>query len=208
MFTLHDNVLKSIPFLAEAVLKPGSHFLSLEPCDFINVSAVDHLVVKLFQEHQRFADHAEAQKLEAAAQQQKKKDTSNFIVPYPLPGLRSHNVLSSLSSSTAIGSIVSPRPTAMKRVHNNLQDALEASINVNETEEKENSSAKLVSRRKKQPVLAGVNVETWLNSAMGQKDPTVDMFLSLLFEMQRSKAAAEERHHWKAEAAAEEQGRS
>jgi hypothetical protein len=92
----------------------------------------------------------------------------------------------------------------MKRVHNNLQDALEASIIVNETEETENSSAKLVSKRKKQPVLAGVNVETWRYSAMGQKDPTVDMSLSLLFEMQRSKVAADERHHWKAEAAAEE----
>ncbi len=49
---------------------------------------------------------------------------------------------------------------------------------------------------------------------MGQKDPTVDMFSSLLVEFQQSEAAAEERREkneaaaelrcWKAEAAAEE----
>jgi hypothetical protein len=73
---------------------------------------------------------------------------SNFIIPPP-PGLGTHNVLSSLSSSTAFGSIVSPHPTAMKRVHNNLQDALEASINVDEAEDKENSSAIRVVKKKK-----------------------------------------------------------
>jgi hypothetical protein len=62
--------------------------------------------------------------------------------------------------------------------------------------------------------LAGIDAGTLLYSAMGQKDPTVEMFSSLLVEFQRSEAAAEERREkneaaaelrrWKAEAAAEE----
>jgi hypothetical protein len=202
VFTLRDKVLKSIAFRAEAVLKPGSYSSSLEPSDFENVSTVDQLAVKLYQERQRFVDRAEAEKVEAAAQQQRKKDMSNYIVPSP-PGLGTHNVLSSLSSSTAISTIVSPHPTATKRVHNNLQDALEASIDVDIAEEKENSSAIRLVKKKKQPVLAGVDAGTLLYSAMGQNDSTVDMFSSLLVEMQRSEAAAEERH-WKAEVAAEQ----
>ncbi len=69
-------------------------------------------------------------------------------------------------------------------------------------------------QKKKQPVLAGVDAGTLLYSAMGQKDPTVDMFSSLLVEFQRSEAAAEERREkneaaaelrrWKVEAAAEQ----
>ncbi len=51
-------------------------------------------------------------------------------------------------------------------------------------------------------VLAGVDAGMLLYSAMGQKDPTVDMFSSLLVEFQRLKAAAEERRE-KNEAAAE-----
>ncbi len=39
-------------------------------------------------------------------------------------------------------------------------------------------------------MLAGVDAGTLLYSAMGQKDPTVDMFSSLLVEFQRSEAAA------------------
>ncbi len=58
VFTLRDKVLKSISFWAEAVLKLGSHSLSLEPSDFENVSLMDQLAVKLFQERQRFVDHA------------------------------------------------------------------------------------------------------------------------------------------------------
>ncbi len=63
-------------------------------------------------------------------------------------------------------------------------------------------------------MLAGVDAGTLLYSAMGQKDPTMDMFSLLLVEFQRSEAAAEERweknevsaelHRWKAEAAAEQ----
>jgi hypothetical protein len=48
----------------------------------------------------------------------------------------------------------------------NEQDALDASFNVNEAEEKENSSAIRVAKRKKQPVLAGVDVGMLLYSAM------------------------------------------
>ncbi len=51
-------------------------------------------------------------------------------------------------------------------------------------------------------MLAGVGAGTLLYSAMGQKDPTMDMFSSLLVEFQRSEAAAEE-HREKNEAAAE-----
>jgi hypothetical protein len=141
------------------VLKPGSHSLSLQPSDFENVSAV-----KLFQEHQAYVDWVEAEKAEAAAQQQRKKDISNFLFPPP-PGLGTCNILSSLSSSTAISSVISPRPMVSKRVHNNQQDALDESFNVDEAEEKENSSAIRVAKRKKQPVLAGVNAGTLLYSA-------------------------------------------
>ncbi len=63
-----------------------------------------------------------------------------------------------------------------KRVPNNQQDALDASFNFDEAEEKENSSAIRAAKRKKQPVLAGVDVGMLLYSAMGQKDPTVDMY--------------------------------
>jgi hypothetical protein len=108
---------------------------------------------------------------------------SNFLVPPP-PGLGTCNVLSSLSSTTTISSIVSPHPTTTKRALNNQQGALDASFNVDEVEEKENSSASRVIKRKKQPVLAGVDAGTLLYSAMGQKDPTVDMFSSLLVEFQ------------------------
>ncbi len=52
-------------------------------------------------------------------------------------------------------------------------------------------------------MLAGVDAGTLLYSAMGQKDSTVDMFSSLLVEMQRLEAAAEERH-WNSEVAAEQ----
>jgi hypothetical protein len=149
----------------------------LEPSDYENVSAVDKLAIKMFQERQAFMDRVEAEKVEAAAVQQRKKDMSNFLVPPP-PGLGSHNVLSSLSSTTAITSIISPHPTLSKRVHNNQQDALDASFNVDEAEEKENSSAIRAIKKKKQPVLAGVDAGTLLYSAMGQKDPTVDMFSS------------------------------
>jgi hypothetical protein len=58
-FTLHDKVLKSISSRAEAVLKPGSHSSSLEPNDYENVSVVDKLAIKLFQEHQSFLDRVE-----------------------------------------------------------------------------------------------------------------------------------------------------
>ncbi len=106
---------------------------------------------------------------------------SNFLVPPP-PGLRTRNILSSLSLATTITSIISPHPMMSKRVLNNQQDALDASFNFDEAEEKENSSATRVIKRKKQPVLAGVDAGTLLYSAMGQKDPTVDMFSSLLVE--------------------------
>jgi hypothetical protein len=210
VFTLRDKVLKSITSQAEVVLKPGSHSSSVEPSDFENVSVVYELAVKLFQERQRFVDHVETEKVEAAAQQQRKKEMSNFLVPPP-PGLGTHNVLNSLSSSTAISSVVTPHTTKTKRVHNNLQDSCEASITVDDAEDKENSSANKLSKKKKQPVLAGVDAGMLLYSAMGQKDPTVDMFSSLLSEFQRSEAAAEEHrekneaaaelHRWKAEAA-------
>ena len=206
-------MIKSISSRTYAVLKPGSHSSSLEPSDYENVSAVDKLAIKLFQDRQAFMDRVEAEKVEAAAVQQRKKDMSNFLVPPP-PGLGTRNVLSSLSSSTVISSVISPHPTATKRVHNNKQDTLDVSFNLDEAEEKENSSASRVAKRKKQPVLAGVDAGTLLYSAMGQKDPTVEMFSSLLVEFQRSEAAAEERREkneaaaelrrWKAEADAEQ----
>jgi hypothetical protein len=138
---------------------------------------------------------------------------TNFLVPPP-PGLGTSNILSSLSSSTAISSVVSPHPTATKRAPNNQQGALDASFNFDEAEEKENSSAIRAAKRKKQRVLAGVNAGTLLYSAMGQKDPTVDMFSLLLAEFQRLETVAEEHREkneataelrrWKAEADAEE----
>jgi hypothetical protein len=211
--TLRGKVLKSISSQAEAVHKPGSHSSSLEPNDYENVFVVEKLAIKLFQECQSFLDRVESEKAEAAAQLQKKKDISNFLVPPP-PGLGTCNVLSILSSTTITSSIVSPHPTATKRAPNNQQGALDASFNFDEEEEKENSSACRAVKWKKQPVLAGVDARTLLYSAMGQKDPTVDMFSFLLVEFQRSEAAAEERRkkneaaaelrHWKAEAAAEE----
>jgi hypothetical protein len=167
VFTLHDKVLKSTSFWAEAVLKPGSHSSSLELIDYKNVSAVDQLVVKLFQECQRFVDHAEAEKLEAAVQLQRKKDMSNLVSPPP--GLENCNVLSSLSSSKAISSIISPHPTATMRVHNNLQDVLVASVDVDEAEEKENSSARIVLKRKNQPVLASVDAGGIILFCHGEK---------------------------------------
>ncbi len=101
-----------------------------------------------------------------------------------------------------------------KRSLNNQQGALDALFNVDEVEEKENSSTSRIIKRKKQPVLAGVDAGTLLYSAMGQKDPTVEMFSSLMVEFQRSEALAEERREkneaaaelrrWKAEADAEE----
>ncbi len=137
------------------MLKPGSHSSSLELRDFKNLSAVDQLVVKLFQECRRFVDHAEAEEVEAAVHLRRKKDMSNLVSPPP--GLEKFHVLSSLSSPKAINSIISPHPTATMRVHNNLQDALEASVNVDEAEEKENSSARIVLKRKNQPVLTSVD---------------------------------------------------
>jgi hypothetical protein len=138
---------------------------------------------------------------------------SNFLVPPP-PGLGTCNILSSLSSTTIMSSIVSPHPTATKRAPNNQQGALDASFNFDEAVEKENSSVCRAVKRKKQPVLAGVDVGTLLYCAMGQKDPTMGVFSSLLVEFQRSEVAAQEHHekkkgaaelcHWKAEAAAEE----
>jgi len=75
-------VLKSISSQAEAVLKPGSHSSSLEPSDDENVSAVDKLAVKLLQERQAYVDRVEAEKVEAAAQVQRKKIclTSLFLL--------------------------------------------------------------------------------------------------------------------------------
>ncbi len=78
-----------------------------------------------------------AETAEAAAQLQKKK-MSNFLVPPP-SGLRTHNVLSILSSLTAISSIVSPHPSATKRVPNNQQGALDASFNFDEAERRKNT---------------------------------------------------------------------
>jgi hypothetical protein len=79
VFTLRDKVLKSISSQAEAVLKKGSHSSSLEPNDFENVSVVDKLAVKLFQERQAYVDRVEAEKAEAALQQQKKKICPTFL---------------------------------------------------------------------------------------------------------------------------------
>jgi hypothetical protein len=91
VFTLCGKVLKSISSRAEAVLKPGGHSSSLEPNDYENISAVDKLAVKLFQECQAYVDWVEAEKIEAALLQQKKKDMPNFLVPPP-PGLVTHNI--------------------------------------------------------------------------------------------------------------------
>ncbi len=211
---MRDKVVKSISSRAEAVVKPWSHSSSLEPSNFKNVSEVDKLVVKLLQEHQSFLDRVKAEKAEGALQQQKKKDMSNFLVPPPPPGLRTQNALSSLLSSTAVSSIVSPHPTATKMVHNNQQVTFGEYFNINKAEEKEKSSAIRVAKRKKQPVLAGVDAGALLYSSMGQKDPTVVMFSLLLVELQRLEVAAEEHHEknkaaaqlclWKAEAAAEQ----
>ncbi len=109
VFTLQDKVLNLISSQAEAVLKTGSHSSSLELSDNKTVSVVDNLVVKLLQECQSYLDGFEAEKAESAAQQQRKKDVSNFLVP-PLPGLGTCNMLGSLTLSTAISSIISPHP--------------------------------------------------------------------------------------------------
>ena len=77
--------------------------------------------------------------------------------------------MSSLSSATAATSIISPHPTATMRVHNNLQDALEASVNVDEAEEKEISSARIVLKRKNQPVLASVDAGGIILFCHGEK---------------------------------------
>ncbi len=60
-------MLKSISSQSKAIHKSGSHSSSFEPRDYENVSVVDKLAVKLFQERPRYVDQAEAEKAEAAA---------------------------------------------------------------------------------------------------------------------------------------------
>jgi hypothetical protein len=65
---------------------------------------------------------------------------------------------------------------------------------VDAAEDIENFTANKFLKRKKQPVLAGVDTGTLLYSAVGQRDPTMDMFSTLLVEIQRSEVAAQEHH--------------
>jgi hypothetical protein len=81
------------------VVKPGSHSSSQCLSDGENVSAVDQLAVKLYQERQSYIDCIEAQKLQAAAEKERKQNRSNFLLAAPPPSFGAHqNPLGSLSS--------------------------------------------------------------------------------------------------------------
>ena len=98
VFNLRDKVMKAITFRAEAILKPGSHSSSSNPGDFEDISFVDKLAVRLYRDRQIWVDQVEAEKLQVAADKEKKQNASDFLVPPP-PALGSRNILSSLSSS-------------------------------------------------------------------------------------------------------------
>jgi hypothetical protein len=65
-------------------LRAGSHSSSTNQKDFENFLATDSLAVQLLREHKEAIEHAEAEKLQAAAEAQRKKDASDFLVPPPV----------------------------------------------------------------------------------------------------------------------------
>jgi hypothetical protein len=74
IFNLHGKVMKVITFRAEAVLKPGSHSSSTNPGDFEDLSIVNQLAVKLYRDWQLWIDQVEAERLQAAAEKEKKQN--------------------------------------------------------------------------------------------------------------------------------------
>ncbi len=151
--------------------------------------------MKIFQERQQYVDRIEAEK-------QRKRDASNFLVPPP-PGFGNRSALNNYSLSFS-NPIVSPTPVWNNHKSlNNLQGSVLLPFNEDNLKEKENSSSFVAAKKKRQPVLAGVDAGMMLYSAMAQPDPSVDMMVKLMAEFQKSYAAAEERCMQK-EAVAEE----
>ncbi len=65
----------------------GTHATSANPDDFEDVSAVDRLAEKLYNEMQLVQDRKEASRQEAELLKAAKKSTSNLLVPPPMPDL-------------------------------------------------------------------------------------------------------------------------
>jgi len=79
-----DKVIKSIAYRSANCLRAGSHSSSTNREDFENFSVTDSLAVQLLRECKEAIEHAEAEKLQAAAEAQRKKDASDFLVPPPV----------------------------------------------------------------------------------------------------------------------------
>jgi hypothetical protein len=79
-----NEVIKSIAYRSANGLRAGSHSSSTNQEDFENFSATDSLAVQLLCERKEAIEHAEAKTLQAAAEAQRKKDASDFLVPPPV----------------------------------------------------------------------------------------------------------------------------
>ena len=207
VFNLRDKVMKAITFRAEAILKPGSHSSSSNPGDFEDISFVDKLAVKLYRDRQIWVDQVEAEKLQVAADKEKKQNASDFLVPPP-PALGSCNILSSLSSSAVsysnatVSGVGNNTASNSSSLHNNPEECdLLDEVN----EEKENSFSKMENnnKKKRKAVMAGNNTGTLFYAAMAKPDPSMDLIAKIFSDYQRSEAATEERRMQK-EAEAEE----
>ncbi len=76
--------MKAITFMAEVDLKPGCHSSYTNPGDFEDNSFVNQRAVKLYRDQQIRVDQVEAERLQAAAEKEKKQNASDFLVPPPL----------------------------------------------------------------------------------------------------------------------------
>jgi hypothetical protein len=83
----------------------GTHATSANPDDFEDVSAVDRLAEKLYNEMQLVQDQKEASCQEAELLKAAKKSTSNLLVPPPLPDLPCNFVEGTQQSAAARTSV-------------------------------------------------------------------------------------------------------
>jgi hypothetical protein len=94
MYDFRKKIISAMKLRYLKVTGHGTHSGDVVP-DNKDVSAVDHLVVKLYQEMQLAIDKEEAACHEAAMWKAQKQAVSNILVPIPNPDLPSapHNNL-------------------------------------------------------------------------------------------------------------------
>jgi hypothetical protein len=75
VFNLRD---KAMNFRADTVLKPGSHSSSTNPGNFEDGSFINRLAMKLYSDRKIWVNQVEAERLQAAAEKEEKKNASYF----------------------------------------------------------------------------------------------------------------------------------